>query len=61
MTRASPSLSGVVSMTVRRSPLRRPTVVSSSAGIPNTFHPCLPPVTRRIPWWMVFMALKARS
>ncbi len=48
-------------MTVRGCPLRRPVVVSSSAGMPETVHPFRPPVTFRIARWTTFMVLKVRS
>ena len=57
----SSSCSGEVSITARGSPLLRPTVVSSSTGMPAASQPSLPKLTVSRPRWTRFIPLSMKS
>ena len=61
MTSVSPSCTGEVSMTERDSPDLRPTVVSSSTGMPAASQPILPKLTVSRARWMAFIDFSIRS
>ena len=60
-TIVDPSCTGEVNITERGCPLLRPVVVNSTTGIFPASHPSRPPLSFRMPRWMVFMAFNVKS
>ena len=61
MTSVSPFCRGEVSMHERDSPLLRPTVVSSSTGMPAALQPSLPKLIVSVARCTKFMVFRTRS
>ena len=61
ITSAAPSRTGEVNSTVRRCPVFRPVVVSSSIGIRSAVHPTRPKLTLSIARWTAFMVFRVKA